>query len=302
MSDDETETRLETTQLELPKYPSLERIVNLYPGPQVLLGHDLYWTEKRDGTQIRLAWVEGELLVSTQHMEQASPQFSTRFMRTLQAEGTIGLLKEHNGEPENPINDFNCGLVVFGELLCKGRSPARFEKHEQDEFVIFDMYGCKGREFFPYPLAYQYAFHFGLPFVECWALTRHATLESLYETRDKMLQVAAEKHREGVVLKCLSGGGPIYAKEKLDLPVIPHVEREDGAIRLPPLPESEVYGVIAKVEADIGEEFADKTKAMPLVAKYIQQEYRKHMCGKPPGDLFQYYVKYREGKNETENS
>lgn len=284
----------------LPKYPSLERIANLYPGPQVLLGHYIYWTEKRDGTQLRCAWVDGQLLVSTSHMEQASADFRSRFDGTEQAEKVIQLLKEHNGEPENPINDFNCGLVVFGELLCKGKSPARFETHETNEFVIFDMYSLKGKEFLPYPLAYQYAFHFRLPFVDCWALTRHTSLEDLYAFRDEILKTAADRHREGVVLKCLSGDKPVYAKEKLDLPTIPRVERQEGAVRLPSLPDSEVYGAIAKVEADVGEDFDNKAVAMPLIAKYVAEEMDKHMCGKPAGgNLFQYYTKYREGASEA---
>ena len=44
---------------EMPKYPELNRIALLYPSPQVILGEEIYWTEKRDGSQLRIALVDG---------------------------------------------------------------------------------------------------------------------------------------------------------------------------------------------------------------------------------------------------
>jgi hypothetical protein len=37
----------------LPSYPEMNKITMLYPNPQVLLGEEIYWTEKRDGSQLR---------------------------------------------------------------------------------------------------------------------------------------------------------------------------------------------------------------------------------------------------------
>ena len=278
--------------MELPKYPDMDRIATLYPGPQILLGRNIYWQEKRDGTQLRIALVDGSLKISTRNMEEASTQFQNYFQQPPQAKGVWELLREHNGFSENPAADFNIGAVVFGELLSKGKSPARFETHESYEFTLFDIYSLTDERFLPYPLAYSYAYHFSLDFVVCWGLTRHSTIEDLLAERDLMLEKAKEKGREGVVLKAFEGKNHIYAKEKLDTPTIERIRIDNGAPQFPCLPDSEVYGAVAKAHADLGELFTDKTKAMPLIAKYVGAEQEKHLCSKPIRPLFAYYQGY----------
>ena len=137
------------------------------------------------------------------------------------------------------------------------------------------------------------AYHYSLPVVECWALTRHVNLESLMAYRDEMLILAKEKGREGVVLK--NYHSQIFAKEKLDIPIIPRVKIEDGQSINPRLPDSEVMGAIAKARADLGESFIDKRIAMPLIARYVSEEQEKHLCSKPMKNLFSYYQQYLEG-------
>ncbi len=282
------------TEIALPKYPELNRISLLYPSPQVLLGEDIYWTEKRDGSQLRVALVDGEVKLSTHHQEEASGLFKGYFQQTEQAEGVKELLRDTNGLCPNPVADFNFGSVIFGELLSKGKSPARFETHDKYEFIIFDIWSLKDDEFLPYPAVYQYAYHYHLPVVDCWAMTRHVNMDSLMSMRDEMLLKAKEKGREGVVLK--NYRNQIFAKEKLDVPKIERVVVEDGAPKLPPLPDSEVLGAIAKAHADLGEQFTDKRQAMPLVAKYVAEEQDKHLCSRPIQSLFSYYQKYMETK------
>jgi hypothetical protein len=276
----------------LPKYPELNRIALLYPSPQIMLGEEIYWTEKRDGSQLRIALVDGEVKVATHHQEEASGQFVEYFKQTEQANAITELLRDSNGLCANPTANFNIGSVVFGELLSKGRSPARFEHHDKFEFVIFDIWSQKDNRFLPYNSVYSYAYHYSLPVVESWAMTRHVDLESLYSYRDEMLVLARAKGREGVVLK--NYHSQIFAKEKLDTPVIPRIKIEDGTPRLPNLPDSEVLGAIAKVHTDLGEAFLDKRVAMPTIAKYVSEEQEKHQCSKPTQNLFSYYQKYIE--------
>ena len=280
----------------LPKYPELNRIALLYPSPQIMLGEEIYWTEKRDGSQLRVALVEGELKIATHHQDEASEQFIKHFKETEQANAIEELLKDSNGFCANPAANFDIGAVIFGELLSKGKSPARFERHDKYEFVIFDIWARKDGRFLPYNGLYSYAYHYSLPVVECWALTRHVSLDSLYAYRDTMLTLAKEKGREGVVLK--NYHSQIFAKEKLDIPVIPRVQIENGLPRNPQLPDSEVLGAIAKVHADLGERFLDKRVAMPIIAKYVSEEQTKHQCSKPAANLFSYYQKYIEGLGE----
>ena len=284
-------------QEKLPSYPDMERIIKLYPSPQVLLGEEICWTEKRDGSQLRIALVDGKPQISTRHQDEASEMFVKFFYQTPNANAVIEMLKDSNGFCENPAANFNTGAVLFGELLSKGKSPARFETHENYDFVLFDIFSKAEGKFLSYNGAYAYAYHYGIPFVECWALSRHTTLESLFSYRDEMLNVAKEKHREGVVLKCYSK--QVFAKEKLDTPKIERVNLEEGNPQNPPLPDSEVFGAIAKAHADLGEQFNDKAKAMPLIAQYVGEEQKKHINSKPTKSLFAYYQQYLEDRKET---
>lgn len=277
----------------LPPYPELNRIALLYPSPQIMLGEEIYWTEKRDGSQLRVALVDGEIKIATHHQDEASEQFKEYFKQTEQATAIEELLRDANGLCNNPVANFDIGAVIFGELLSKGKSPARFEVHDKFEFIIFDIWSQKDGRFLPYNNILSYAYHYSLPVVECWAMSRHIGLDSLYIYRDKMLVLAKEKGREGVVLK--NYHSQIFAKEKLDVPIIPRIEIEEGQPRNPQLPDSEVLGSIAKVHADLGELFLDKTKAMPLIAQYVAEEQKKHQCSKPMRNLFSYYQKYIEG-------
>jgi len=106
---------------DLPKYPELDRIATLYPNPRILLGEEIFWTEKRDGSQLRLALINGELQISTHHQDDASAQFKQYFLDTEQSSRIIEFLKDTNGYPVSPNCDFNYGSVVFGELLVKGK-------------------------------------------------------------------------------------------------------------------------------------------------------------------------------------
>jgi hypothetical protein len=274
-------------------YPELNRIALLYPTPRILLGEEIYWTEKRDGSQLRISLVEGEVQISTHHQDDASPQFKQCFLDTEQSAKVIEFLKDTNGFPVSPNCDFNIGAVVFGELLVKGKSPARFETHEKHEFVVFDIYSQKDSRFLPYNNVYQQCFHYQIPVVKCWAITKHESEESLMQTRDEILEIAKGEGREGTVLKCYHT--QVFAKEKLDTPKIEHIKIENGLPKLPPLPDSEVLGAIAKVHADLGDEFRDKVKAMPMIAKYVSEEQNKHLCSRPTSNLFSYYQKYIEG-------
>jgi hypothetical protein len=63
----------------------------------------------------------------------------------------------------------------------------------------------------------------------------------------------------------------------------------EGKIILPDLPDSEIYGAIEKVRADIGDEkFRDVRTAMPMIAKYVSDECKKHNSA-APRNLHAYY-------------
>lgn len=267
------------------KYPSLNRIIMLYPNPEILLGHRIFWQEKRDGSNMGVYLTKkGDLALRSRNLDRASEDFHRIFLETDEAKKVRELLifMQQDG--------WNDECVVFGELLVKGKSPVRTELHKKHEFIVFDIWSSKTGGFMSYTLVHQYCYHFGIPIVEVYGQSRHTTLESLLEFRDKMLEIAKGNGREGVVGKTYEKNTMYkYFKEKIDLPNLRRIPSNfEGA--KPILPESEVLGSLDKVLVDLGTtDFKDVRKAMPLFVKYVGVECSKHLCRKPKGTLFTYY-------------
>lgn len=277
------------------KYPHLERIYNLKPNPEILLGQEIFWTEKRDGSNIGAYLNENGVQLRSRNLNQASEDFYKAFNASEQSEGVLELLQD----APNWGNEY----VVFGELLTIGKSPTRMEMHEKNEFIVFDIWDNKNARFMNYNAVHQQCYHFGIPIVELYGTCNVVTTEALYAFKDNMLAKALECKREGVVGKAWAetpfnrGDGAgcskfiTYFKEKHDLPALEKIPRayEEGVIRLPQLPDSELYGAIEKVRTDIGDEkFKEIRAAMPLVAKYVAEECKKHNCTAPK-NLHHYY-------------
>jgi hypothetical protein len=268
------------------KYPELERILNIYPNPEIILGEEIFWTEKRDGSNIGAYLDENDnLQLRSRNMDKASDDFYKYFNETEQAENIKELLSD--------ARNWKKEYVVFGELLTKGKSPTRIELHDKHEFIIFDIWELPREQWLSYNSVYQQCYHFGLPVVELYGTCNLVTREKLFEFKDLMLVKALECKREGVVGKCWNTkfkNGIQYFKEKHDLPPIEKLPRldEEGKITLPVLPDSEVYGAIEKARTDLGDRFSIIKEAMPLIAKYISIECKKHNSSQPK-NLHQYY-------------
>ena len=275
------------------KYPELNQIIRMQPNPEILLGHEIFWQEKRDGSNIGV-YIDDEnnIHLRSRNMDEASEDFHNIFKETEEAEKVKELLI-------NLRDAWNSESVVFGELLTKGRSPARSELHEKHEFIVFDIWSTKSEDFLPYMLVHQYCYQYKLPIVELYGTSRHTKLESLLKFRDKMLKTAEKNKREGVVGKTYEKNKKFrYFKEKLDTP---HLEKkprhiEDGEPELPQLPESEILGALDKTLVDLGKKkFSDIKKAMPLFASYVSEECKKHNCINK-NKLFGYYKRKLEEK------
>ena len=258
------------------RYPELNPIIRMNPNPEILLGEEIFWQEKRDGSNIGIYLDDnGELQLRSRNLIKASEDFYDIFERTEIKDSIIELIEYNKKE-------YRDEFVVFGELLTKGKSPTKTEIHEKDEFIVFDIYSVKNNNFISYIQTHQLCYQNNLSIVELYGSSNHITLESLLEFRDQMLETAKEKGREGVVGKTYHGNEKyLYFKEKLDLPTLDRKPRkiEDGKIMLPPLPDSEILGALDKVLVDIGtDKFRDVKEAMPLFAKYVSDECKKHNC------------------------
>jgi hypothetical protein len=277
------------------KYPHLERIYNLHPNPEILLGQEIFWTEKRDGSNIGAYLTSDGIQLRSRNQDKASEDFYKAFASSEQSQGVLELLQD----APNWGNEY----VIFGEMLTTGKSPTRIEVHEKNEFVVFDIWDCNNARFMNYNGVYQHCHHFGIPVVELYGTCNVVTVEALYAFKDQMLEKAKDCKREGVVGK--SWGETLfnrgenagcskfitYFKEKNDLPALEKIPRseQEGCIQLPTLPDSEIYGAIEKARTDLGnEKFREIRVAMPLIAQYISEECKKHNSSSPR-NMHKYY-------------
>lgn len=269
------------------RYLDLDAIIRQYPNPRILLGHLIYWQEKRDGSNIGAYLTdEDKLLLRSRNVNIASQSFHNAFNETAEAKKVKELLLMQRDE-------YSDECVLFGEMLTMGKSPTRIEFHEKHEFIAFDLYSTRVGGFVPYTLLHQHCYHFDIPIVEVYGTSSHRSIESLLKFRDIMLEKAKVNGREGVVGKIYEKNTMFkYFKEKLDTPKLEKLPRlmEDGDVILPPLPESEIWGALDKAFVDLGAPaFKDVKKAMPLFARYVSIECKKHICARPTGNLFKYY-------------
>jgi len=273
------------------KYPHLNRIAMLYPGPGMILGEELLWQPKWDGSNVRF-YLDSEhnLCMGSRNLPLASPDMLAT------AAGIDGLLDNVKDLLEDTSN-WGSEYVLFGELMSKGKSPTRIAHYDDARFVAFDLYTTKTGQFTPHIVLHQQCHHFNIECIEVEVITRHTQLDELYEYRDQMLNDHPEI--EGFVIKSYNPSysfGMLAVKEKHDTVKLDKIPRDikDGAIQLPVLPDSEVYGAIDKVLADLGiEQFKDVKMAMPKVAKYVNEEARKHF-NSMPRNIFEFYQRKLE--------
>jgi hypothetical protein len=282
--------------LEEVKYPHLDRLELLQPGPQILLGQSIFWTLKEDGSNIGIALVDGVPEIRSRNQSRASKDFYTALMTCPQWEGIVDLLQS--------ANQWHDEYVLFGELCTKGKSPTRIKVHEDTHFVSFDLWSKRLGCFVNYTRLYQECHHAMIPCVELLGTCIVSSLESLNSFEDEMLRICKDRNEEGVVGKVYvetpfntgensgTGRGIIYFKSKNDTPKLTALPRliERDRIQLPPLPESEIFGAIEKVRIDLGEEgFRDIRTAMPMIAQYVNAEGKHHCCATPK-NLHHYYL------------
>lgn len=300
------------------RYLELNKITHLHNEGRELLGKHLYFTEKRDGSCLAV-WLKLlprwkrilNKIIRNRFDNIPDPckyqvMVSSRNMEIAEKEIRGDLLKSGDNVPVLIYLNNNPTHIVFGELLRKGLSPTRIENHEKVEFIVFDIfdvatcsYTYKMFGFKSYQQVHQECFHYNMKCVRLFGEGKFRSMESLLKYRDEMLEICKEEQREGVVIKTFQEEcKPLYAKEKLDIAKSrgkPKLEK--GNPELPPLPFSEAVGAVDKAYADLGEDFSNKNKAMPMVARYIQLEMKKHICSKPVENFYDLYRQYCSNHN-----
>jgi len=175
----------------------------------------------------------------------------------------------------------NPSAIIFGELMVKGKSPARFEMHEKTHFQAFDIHD--GYKWLSPLEVVSKCDHYNIPIVPM--------LGSEYITDEKKL-ISGINLRfdmfpsyEGIIVK--NGEGDLF-KFKRDDPKYTTEKEKRNSDKLF-LPDIEITSTIRKILLDLPEKDREIVKiAMPLIGIAIGKECRESGT-KAPRDLFRYY-------------
>jgi len=271
---------------EVIKYPKLNYLRESPYNGRELLGKLIFWEEKRDGSNIR-CFIDGN--DNLQFGSRNKIPASDDLIKSIKNTGYDSILRTALYTEKY---HWNHDIIIFFELLQKGKSPSRIEYHEKDDIAVFDIYDIN-EGWWNYTRIYQFCYQWKLPVVKLWAVSSHSTIEKLEKQIEKILDRAKKENREGVVFKSYDGGKAYFFKDRLDIPHEKDIEINivKDIPKYPELPEAEVMNEIQKVLDEIGyEQFRDRKIAMPLIAQYVAAEAKARMCSVPKG-LYSYYAK-----------
>lgn len=276
------------------KYVHIPHLESLKPTPRILLGRILFWTEKKDGECVALWLKDDKVQISSRNQEDASSDIKNKVSVICKKDydKCIALLRE------------NPQFVLYVEECMKGRSVTGAEFYDEPHLYLFDIYDLNVKRYLNYTAVHQHAYHHKIPVVKLYAKTRHRSMKDLLKFANHVLSYCKEIEIEGMVIKpqkpyiTTPNGwdlGYVQAKVKLDVPKPKKRKIARGKPIYPPIPENEILGAINKAHQDLGNEaMKEVSKAMPLIAKYVGEECKKHFYSKPTKKLFIYYKKYLE--------
>jgi len=173
---------------EVIKYPKLGYLRESPYGGRELLGKLIYFEEKRDGSNIRCFIDENDNL---QFGSRNKIPASDDLLKSIENTGYDSILRTALYTEKY---QWNHDIIVFFELLQKGKSPSRIEYHEKDDIAVFDIYDINGG-WWNYTRVYQFCYQWKLPIVKLWAVSSYSTIEKLEKQIEKMLDRAKKKKK-----------------------------------------------------------------------------------------------------------
>jgi len=304
------------------EYPHIPLLLSVKPNIRILLGQELFWTEKKDGSCMGIwleelkwkkkiditkftgkkganNWLIGDkvfaLHISSRYKTDAKSDLDSRVRGTEEFSRILNLLHEH---PQ---------FVIYVEACKKGRSVTGAEVYKRNCLFVFDIYDKSAEKFLHYVNVYQHCFHWKIPVVKLWAKTSHSSVKDLLKWKNHALKHCKAVHLEGVVIKAYKipksissyfqnyKRGLLQAKVKLDVPEPKKRKIARGQPVYPPIPDNEILGAIDKAWQELGtKKFRDVPTAMPLIARYVGEECKKHLYSSPKKKLIAYYNEYLE--------
>jgi hypothetical protein len=257
-------------------YPKIKRIHEV--DIREFLCQPIYCQIKRDGSNIGCYLNDDKkLTIRSRGQDIAKDDLRAIFDSCLSVKNVEDFLRTY---PKS---------TVFIELMAKGKSPARFELHETNHFVVIDIHdGVKWLS----PLnTFFTCCRFSIPHINISDISYHSTIDSLYEYADEKLKMYPEY--EGIVIKNTYGAA---FKHKNKIPT--HAKKKEMVkLTFDILPDADVYTTIHKVLMDLEYDERKNVKiAMEKIGRAIGIEC-KESGTRPPKRLFDYYIEVLEGLN-----
>src|SRR5579875_85203 len=286
------------------RYVELERIDQLPNSGRELLGRDIVFTVKRDGENVSV-WLKPQsqyenlprppifdIHISSHNQEKASPEIVSRFRATPEFDRITRFLQDE-------WSNYGHRYIAYGELL-KPVSPTRIEpKRKNIHCILFDIWDVDTKRFLPYTIVYQVGKHWKIPVVESLIQFVPKSMPDLGIEVERFLAWCRRHRREGIVLKVYDGE-QIFAKEKIDLPDIPRLERKSSQkVQYPLMPLETQLRALHLVfnDAAATERWKDKRIAMSVLAKHIAIEGREHNYS-TPRDIYSLYLGSLENRED----
>lgn len=287
------------------KYPDMDALKKLRRHVVfTMLNTPVIWEPKRDGSNICIRMKDGFLQIFSRN-QLAIPDLQTEIKSILKRDGIYDHLLELIGSDGK--------YWVYGELIRKGKSPAQFEKNPKSELIFFDIWDDEYNRFLPYHIKKNYFECYNIPYLPYFKMAVYNKLSEIEDDVNNMIDVSknyveliqSEKiyekvnYKSDINVNCVHDldifpDGSIegfvvkwqhnneqfqfkvkcehkYPRTKRSSPQTPKIDNR------PELELSEVMGSIDKVYNEIPrEDFIQRKKAMPLIAKYVSIEASKH--------------------------
>lgn len=233
---------------------------------------------KRDGSNLRLIHLKDDRFGVLSRNQYAADNFIRRVETVIKREpdkyeSILKYAKEFSS-------------IIFVELFGQGNSPAGFDRDVPISIEVFDV---SSAGIWTPRKSYEKI----LPTVPVIEIIEPATEEEYKEAVAKCLKYCHDNGREGVVIKTShSTLGRIMTKEKVPEALEqPKKQHKTPTPQLPVLEISEIQGAINKVHTEIGDKIWETETAMPLVARAIKEECKKHERS-APRSMYRFYLEY----------
>jgi hypothetical protein len=237
---------------------------------RTVIGKHIYWEEKRDGSNISIFYRDGFMMVHTRNQ-----------MANDHVQGEVkGLVKDFEPQLRQMLGE---RYIVYMELLRMGKSPAQFEVNDEPSILAFDLWDTEEQRFVEPYAKYLVFAKFGIPYIPAVMVTGHDDVQNFRDIVGVMIELAKNRGLEGFVPKWTYKEEQLKLKVKVEhsYPKAPSKKGNKKSDSRIPLEYSEVTGAIDKVFMEIGNDIFDKTIAMPLIAKAVGEECRKHKATNP---------------------